>query len=182
MTARRLISSGSPFEKAWGYSRAVVDGDMIFVSGTTGYDYLNFANRVMVNPEGAKEIERIYSEFVGRKMKFNDVLYEKKKLVMGTILGVEMRSLGRQLGELAAQARYARDLPRHELSEALIETTACFAVYRTYIRNLDLPAAATKVLEEALAEARRTMHPRASCEEVPSHFNGPRSRASSRTA
>ena len=125
------------------------------VAGTTGYDYLNFANRVMVNPEGAKEIERIYSEFVGRKMKFNDVLYEKKKLVMGTILGVEMRSLGRQLGELAAQARYARDLPRHELSEALIETTACFAVYRTYIRNLDLPAEATKVLEEALAEARR---------------------------
>ena len=36
---RRLISSGSEFEKAWGYSRAVVDGDMIFVAGTTGFDY-----------------------------------------------------------------------------------------------------------------------------------------------
>jgi (1->4)-alpha-D-glucan 1-alpha-D-glucosylmutase len=125
------------------------------VAGTTGYDYLNFANRILVNPTGAKAIERIYSDFIGRKMKFNDVLYQKKKLVMGTILGVEMRSLGRQLGELAAQARYARDLPRHELSEALIETTACFAVYRTYIRNLDLPAEATKVLEEALAQARQ---------------------------
>jgi enamine deaminase RidA (YjgF/YER057c/UK114 family) len=36
---RRLISTGSPFEKAAGYSRAVVQGDWCFVSGTTGYDY-----------------------------------------------------------------------------------------------------------------------------------------------
>ncbi|MCW5653373.1 RidA family protein [Hydrogenophaga sp.] len=39
MTERRLISSGSPFEEQIGYSRAVVAGDWVFVSGTTGYDY-----------------------------------------------------------------------------------------------------------------------------------------------
>ena len=39
MAVRRLISTGSPFEAAFGYSRAVVDGDYVFVSGTTGYDY-----------------------------------------------------------------------------------------------------------------------------------------------
>lgn len=37
--ARRLISSGSTFEQEIGYSRAVVDGDWVFVSGTTGFDY-----------------------------------------------------------------------------------------------------------------------------------------------
>ena len=36
---RRLISSGSPFEAQIGYSRAVVTGDWVFVSGTTGFDY-----------------------------------------------------------------------------------------------------------------------------------------------
>ncbi|MBI3609904.1 MAG: RidA family protein [Nitrospirae bacterium] len=36
---RRLISSGSSFEKQIGYSRAVVAGDWVFVSGTTGFDY-----------------------------------------------------------------------------------------------------------------------------------------------
>lgn len=36
---RRLISSGSRFEDDIGYSRAVVQGDWIFVSGTTGFDY-----------------------------------------------------------------------------------------------------------------------------------------------
>ena len=37
--ARRLISSGSSFEALAGYSRAVVDGDWVHVSGTTGFDY-----------------------------------------------------------------------------------------------------------------------------------------------
>lgn len=36
---RRLISSGSEFERKFGYSRAVVVGDDVFVSGTTGFDY-----------------------------------------------------------------------------------------------------------------------------------------------
>jgi len=42
----RRISSGSPFEARIGYSRAIVDGDMVYVSGTTGYDYSR-----MVMPE-----------------------------------------------------------------------------------------------------------------------------------
>lgn len=37
--ARRLISSGSTFEQEIAYSRAVVDGEWVFVSGTTGFDY-----------------------------------------------------------------------------------------------------------------------------------------------
>lgn len=37
--ARQWISSGSRFEQEIGYSRAVVDGDWVFVSGTTGFDY-----------------------------------------------------------------------------------------------------------------------------------------------
>ena len=40
---RKLISSGSRFEKEIGYSRAVVDGDYVFVSGTTGYNYQNMS-------------------------------------------------------------------------------------------------------------------------------------------
>jgi enamine deaminase RidA (YjgF/YER057c/UK114 family) len=38
--ARKLVSSGSRFEAEVGYSRAVVDGDWVFVSGTTGFDYV----------------------------------------------------------------------------------------------------------------------------------------------
>jgi enamine deaminase RidA (YjgF/YER057c/UK114 family) len=47
--SRRLISSGSTFEKQIGYSRAVVAGDWVFVSGTTGFDYAT-----MTIPEGVE--------------------------------------------------------------------------------------------------------------------------------
>lgn len=40
---RRLISTGSPFEEDFAYSRAVVQGDWCFVAGTTGYDYARMA-------------------------------------------------------------------------------------------------------------------------------------------
>jgi len=43
VTDRKLISSGSPFERAYGYSRAVIQGDWAFIAGTTGYDYASMA-------------------------------------------------------------------------------------------------------------------------------------------
>ncbi|GIL02607.1 MAG: hypothetical protein BroJett030_25060 [Alphaproteobacteria bacterium] len=59
--ARRLISTGSPFEKAAGYSRAVVQGDWCFVSGTTGYDYAT-----MTMPETAEaQARNIFATLAG---------------------------------------------------------------------------------------------------------------------
>lgn len=51
--SRRLIGTGSTFETAYGYSRAVVEGEFVFISGTTGYDYAT-----MVMPEGADQQAR----------------------------------------------------------------------------------------------------------------------------
>ena len=47
--SRRWVSSGSSFETAIGYARAVVDGDWVFVSGTTGFDYAT-----MTLPDGVE--------------------------------------------------------------------------------------------------------------------------------
>ena len=50
---RQLISSGSPFEQQIGYSRAVVAGEWVFVSGTTGFDYssMTIADDVVAQAE-----------------------------------------------------------------------------------------------------------------------------------
>jgi (1->4)-alpha-D-glucan 1-alpha-D-glucosylmutase len=124
------------------------------VSGTTGYDYTNQANGVFVNPEGAHQIEEIYSNFINRRQDFADVLYQKKKLVMNTLLAVEMRTLGRHLMELASLDRYARELDGARLREALIEVTACMNVYRTYTRNMELRPEEIQYIEGALSAAR----------------------------
>jgi enamine deaminase RidA (YjgF/YER057c/UK114 family) len=59
----RRISSGSPFEARIGYSRAVVDGDMVYVSGTTGYDYAT-----MTMPEDAAAQARNALGTIGRAL------------------------------------------------------------------------------------------------------------------
>jgi enamine deaminase RidA (YjgF/YER057c/UK114 family) len=57
--SRKLISSGSTFEKEIGYSRAVVDGDWIFVSGTTGFDYATMTLREGVEAQAEQCLKNI---------------------------------------------------------------------------------------------------------------------------
>ncbi len=56
---RRLVSSGSPFERTYGYSRAVVSGDEVHIAGTTGYDYATMA----MPDDPAEQTRNIYATF-----------------------------------------------------------------------------------------------------------------------
>ena len=60
---RRLISTGSPFEKTAGYSRAVVQGEWCFVAGTTGYDYAT-----MTMPESVEDQARNCLDTIGKAL------------------------------------------------------------------------------------------------------------------
>jgi (1->4)-alpha-D-glucan 1-alpha-D-glucosylmutase len=122
-------------------------------AGTTGYEFLNALNSFFVDPRGTQRIEQVYFHFIGKQPIYADLLYQKKKLVMTTLLGVEMRSLGHQLSLLADSDRYARDLSRNDLTQALTETTAYLPLYRTYIRNLELTSHDRDVIEHAILEA-----------------------------
>jgi (1->4)-alpha-D-glucan 1-alpha-D-glucosylmutase len=134
------------------------------VEGTTGYEYLNAVNRLFVHPDGGRAVEEIYFSFLQNKVNYQDLLYQKKRLVMSTLLAVEMRYLGRLLGVLAQHDRFARDLPRTDLAQALIEVTACLPVYRTYIRDMNVPSDAKHYIEGAVADARlRKPHMNSSC-------------------
>jgi len=124
------------------------------IEGTTGYDFLNYANRLLVDSERFAAIVDFYSRWTKAPRNFEDILYEKKKLVMRTLLGVEMRTLGRELAELASDDRYSRELRAAELTEALIETTACLPVYRTYVQSLDESEATQALLDAAICKGR----------------------------
>ncbi len=124
------------------------------VCGTTGYDFLNAVNRIFVYPKGAQKIELAYRQLTGMKTSYGDLLYEKKKLIMTSLLAVEMRYLGHQLSTLAQQDRYARELPASELVQAFSELTACLPVYRTYVRGMDAPEHARFYVNTAMEQAR----------------------------
>lgn len=71
---RRLISSGSTFEAAIGYSRAVVDGDWIFVSGTTGFDYAAMTISTDVREQAAQTMRNIQQALTEAGSSFADVV------------------------------------------------------------------------------------------------------------
>ena len=125
------------------------------VCGTTGYDFLNALNGLFVSDGGARLLDGVYTRFTGAGEEFAELVYRKKKLVMESLFAGEMHSLGMHLSRLAERDRHGRDLPRKELREALVEATACFPVYRTYIRGLDLASRDRRYIGRALREARR---------------------------
>jgi (1->4)-alpha-D-glucan 1-alpha-D-glucosylmutase len=124
------------------------------VAGTTGYEFANALNWFFVDRRGTKSLEQIYTKFIGGELDYDDLVYQKKRLVMASLLGTEMRSLAHHLATLASNDRYARDLPIGELTQALLESTAHLHVYRTYLRNLDVAREDEARIEQAVAEAR----------------------------
>jgi enamine deaminase RidA (YjgF/YER057c/UK114 family) len=71
---RYLISSGSVFEEQMGYSRAVVDGDWVFVSGTTGFDYATMTISDDVTEQAEQCLKNIRSALQEANASLEDVV------------------------------------------------------------------------------------------------------------
>ncbi|HZQ23875.1 MAG TPA: malto-oligosyltrehalose synthase [Terriglobales bacterium] len=123
------------------------------VYGTTGYDFLNYLNGLFVDEKQSEALDDIYRRFSRIQVSYEDLVYEKKKQVMETLLAVEMNTLGRHLSVLAEQDRYARELPRGDLARALLETIANLQVYRTYLRSFDVDPGEAEYIETAIEKA-----------------------------
>jgi enamine deaminase RidA (YjgF/YER057c/UK114 family) len=81
---RRLISSGSAFEEQIGYSRAVVVGDTVYVSGTTGYDYATGEISDDVAEQAAQTLRNIAAALEKAGATLDDVVRVHYLLTDGT--------------------------------------------------------------------------------------------------
>ena len=70
----KRISTGSPFEATFGYSRAVVDGDRVHVSGTTGYDYATMKMPESVGDQAKNALATIEKALLQAGAKMADVV------------------------------------------------------------------------------------------------------------
>jgi (1->4)-alpha-D-glucan 1-alpha-D-glucosylmutase len=105
------------------------------VHGTTGYEFMNLLNGVFVDDENAQALRELYAEFAGARVKFSDLLYECKRLILKAAMSSELYVLSRRLMRLAEWRRETRDFTLNSLHHALTEVIACFPVYRSYIRR-----------------------------------------------
>ena len=129
------------------------------VAGTTGYDFLNAVNGIFVQPEGLERLEEIYARRSGDDLPFAELCYRCSKEVMQTLFKGDVNYLVHCLGILAAGHRHARDIRMAELTDLLVEVTACLPVYRTYIHDFEIPGSDRGYIERTLALARRRTAP-----------------------
>ncbi len=123
------------------------------VQGTTGYDFLNALNGLFVDPEGLERLTASYHEFTGIGADFRSIAYAQKKRIMDELFSGDMDGLAYHLVELTEAGRHSCDLSPREVSQALVEVTACLPVYRTYIRSATVRPADRATIETATADA-----------------------------
>ena len=101
---RKLISTGSPFEKAAGYSRAVAQGPWCFVAGTTGYDY-----DTMIMPEDPAEqtlniLDTINKALLEAGFEMADVVRARYVVTDPSYVDDVFKALGSVLGDIRPAA------------------------------------------------------------------------------
>ncbi|MDT5294731.1 MAG: (1-_4)-alpha-D-glucan 1-alpha-D-glucosylmutase [Acidobacteriota bacterium] len=105
------------------------------VQGTTGYEFMNLLNGVFVDASNGQAFRELYAEFTDARVKFSDLVYECKRLILKAAMASELYVLSRRLTRIAEGHRYTRDFTQNSLHHALTEVIACFPVYRSYIRR-----------------------------------------------
>ncbi len=125
------------------------------VHGTTGYDILGAVSSLLVDPAGLVGLTRLADNITGRVGTFADTAYHTRRRIVRDLFPGELRALEHRLAELAERDRWACDVPRRELNRALEEVTACLPVYRTYTRSGLVHGRDRRVVEAAVAQARR---------------------------
>ena len=103
------------------------------IEGTTGYDFLNQVNGVLVSPQGVAELRGIYTEFTGQPGDFEPIAYDRKIAVAQEALGSDVNRLASLFVEICEANRNERDYTRAEIRRAIRDLAACFRIYRTYV-------------------------------------------------
>ncbi len=140
-------------EKILGHGESLPEGWP--VAGTSGYEFLNLVNGVLVDSANARTFETIYSNFIKQRANFTELVLAKKRQVLLISLVSELNVLAHQLNRLSERNRYYRDFTLNSLTFALREVIACFPVYRTYIADGIVPDDAVRHIETAINCAKR---------------------------
>lgn len=142
--AEKILAPDEPLPTEW------------LIHGTSGYDFLNVVNGLFVDGRNERAFTETYDAFVGGAIPpYEDLVYEKKKLILTVALASELHMLAHRLDRLAQRYRGWRDFTFAALSDALRETIACFGVYRTYIDGPNLTPRDAAHVNAAIAAAKR---------------------------
>ena len=121
MVAEKILSGDEHLPDDW------------LLHGTTGYEFTNQVIQVLIDSHSENAFTKIYSDFIDQRIRFHDLVYEKKRLVMDRSLASDTSVLAEMLNRLSETNRWYRDFTFSSLLTAVREVIASFPVYRTYL-------------------------------------------------
>ncbi|MCC6545149.1 MAG: malto-oligosyltrehalose synthase [Nitrospirae bacterium] len=125
------------------------------IFSTTGYVFLNTLNGIFVDITNAKAFDEIYERFTNMRLNLQEIIYEKKKLIMKVAMSSEVNMLGHYLDRISEKNRHTKDFTLNSLTIAIIEVTAFFPVYRTYITPSGVNERDRRYIDQAVSRAKR---------------------------
>ena len=125
------------------------------VAGTTGYEWLNLISRVLLNAEGIEPLDRVWREVTGETRSLAEIVADAKILILENHLNSEFTVLARMLARIAAGNWRTRDYTADRLRAALQAYVVNFPVYRTYVTADGASTQDRRVIEIAVAAARK---------------------------
>ncbi len=126
------------------------------IHGDTGYAFANAVNGVLVDTASKSRIDRAWRASVGDEAEtFEEAAYRGKRLVMRSSLAAELAVLANRATRIARADRRTRDFTQNALREAIAETVAHFAVYRSYVTERGASAQDRRYVDWAIGRAKR---------------------------
>lgn len=123
------------------------------IEGTSGYDFLNYVNGIFCQSDHEAQLQESYLSFTQRDDAYEDLVAQKKWLIIEKNLAGDVDNLAQKLKQVSAQTRAGSDFTIHGLVRALGEVLALFPVYRTYIVSESVSEADHRYIEGAIAKA-----------------------------
>ncbi|RYJ01115.1 MAG: malto-oligosyltrehalose synthase, partial [Acetobacteraceae bacterium] len=127
------------------------------VDGTTGYDFMDEASGVLHDPAGEEPLTALWVEHTGRSGHFEDEAREARRQILRDNLASELNATAAALKRVASRDLVTRDFTLTALRRSLVEVLVHFPLYRIYISTGGRNAEDKRILDWALAGARRTI-------------------------
>jgi (1->4)-alpha-D-glucan 1-alpha-D-glucosylmutase len=125
------------------------------IFSTTGYTFLNLVNGIFVETANEKAFDRIYRRFTRSSLDYEQVVYDKKNLIMQRAMSSEINMLADYLNHISEKNRHTRDFTLNSLRGVIVDVIAAFPVYRTYINGPKISGRDRQIIETAVSRAKR---------------------------
>jgi (1->4)-alpha-D-glucan 1-alpha-D-glucosylmutase len=148
VVVEKILTQGESLPESWA------------VHGTTGYDFLAQVNGLFVDSENQKAFHKIYNQFTGDHVKFDNLVNSSKKMIMLVSMAGEINALAHQIDRISEKNRWYRDFTLNSLTFTIREVIASLQVYRTYLNGKDKPSKRDEKYIVAAVEEAMKRNPR----------------------